>query len=95
MVHDPKAILPAACEVAQDVLNRFAVDDLHVEGRLVTAPVSGGAQTLTEALRALDSAGVKLADVGLRKPTLDDVFLSLTGHTASEEFDTGDLKEVA
>ena len=81
--------------MAEKVLNRFAVDQIRVEGRSVTAPVSGGARTLTEALRALDSAGVQLADVGLRKPTLDDVFLSLTGHTASQEPDTDDLKEVA
>ena len=71
--------------VAQRVLDRFSVDDLHVEGRSVTAPVSGGAQTLTEALRAFDSEGVKLRDVGLRRPTLDDVFLSLTGHVAEYE----------
>ena len=47
-------------------------------------PVSGGAQTLTEALRSLDSHGVKLRDVGLRRPTLDEVFLSLTGHVAEQ-----------
>ena len=85
----------ADVDVARNVLDRFAVDQIHAEGRALTAPVSGGAQTLTEALRALDSAGVKLADVGLRKPTLDDVFLSLTGHTASEELDSDDIKEVA
>lgn len=49
------------------------------------APVSGGAQTLTAALRSLDAEGVELADVGLRKPTLDDVFLFLTGHVAESE----------
>jgi len=37
-----------------------------------------------EALRALDAAGVALQDVGLRRPTLDDVFLTLTGHAAEE-----------
>ena len=40
---------------------------------------------LTEALRRLDEAGVALDDVGLRRPTLDDVFLSLTGHAAQDE----------
>ena len=72
----------ASIEDAQRVLARFSVDGLYVEGRSVTAPISGGAQTLTEALRSLDSEGVELADVGLRRPTLDDVFLSLTGHVA-------------
>jgi ABC-2 type transport system ATP-binding protein len=51
----------------------------------LTAPVSGGAPVLVEALRRLDAAGVTVADVGLRRPTLDDVFLSLTGHAAAEE----------
>jgi len=48
-------------------------------------PVSGGAQVLTEALRLLDDAGIGLDDVGLRRPTLDDVFLSLTGHATEED----------
>ncbi|MBO9570557.1 MAG: hypothetical protein J7503_17290, partial [Cellulomonas iranensis] len=48
-------------------------------------PVQGGAQTLTEALRVLDGAGLLLDDVGLRRPTLDDVFLSLTGHVSEDE----------
>ena len=38
-------------------------------------------------LRALDDAGIPLDDVGLRRPTLDDVFLSLTGHAAEEGAD--------
>ena len=74
---------------AKRILGRFAVGDLHVEGRSVTAPISGGAQTLTEALRALDAAGVELRDVGLRRPTLDDVFLSLTGRMTQAEDQTG------
>ena len=57
--------------------------DAHTRG--VTAPVTGGARVLVEALRRLDGAGVAVDDVGLRRPTLDDVFLSLTGHAAEEE----------
>jgi ABC-2 type transport system ATP-binding protein len=41
-----------------------------------------GTGTLTEAIRRLDDAEVKLADVALHRPSLDDVFLALTGHTA-------------
>ena len=74
----------ANMEDAQRVLARFSVGDLHIEDRTVITPVSGGAQTLTEALRSLDSQGVKLRDVGLRRPTLDEVFLSLTGHVAEQ-----------
>jgi len=53
--------------------------------RRLTAPVSGGAAVLTEALRRLDAAEVALQDVALRRPTLDDVFLTLTGHAAADE----------
>ena len=45
-------------------------------------PVSGGAAVLIDALRRLDAAAIALDDVGLRRPTLDDVFLTLTGHAA-------------
>jgi ABC-2 type transport system ATP-binding protein len=52
---------------------------VDVRNRRLTVPVSGGASVLVEALRRLDAAGVGVHDVGLRRPTLDDVFLSLTG----------------
>jgi ABC-2 type transport system ATP-binding protein len=53
-------------------------------GRSLHLPVSGGASVLTDALRRLDAAQIVLDDVGLRRPTLDDVFLSLTGHPAEQ-----------
>ena len=72
----------ASVEDAERVLGRFSLDGLYIEERALTAPITGGAQTLTEALRAFDAEGVELRDVGLRRPTLDDVFLSLTGRIA-------------
>ena len=71
----------------QEVMESFAVGDLALEerNRRVTAPVTGGAAVLTKALRALDSAGINLQDVGLRRPTLNDVFLTLTGHAAEPD----------
>ena len=51
--------------------------------RRVTVPVDGGAAVLIELLRRLD--GVAVVDVGLRRPTLDDVFLRLTGHATQEK----------
>ncbi len=75
----------ASMEDAQRVLARFSLDGLYIKDRSVTAPISGGALTLIEVLRSLDAEEVKLADVGLRRPTLDDVFLSLTGHVAEDE----------
>jgi ABC-2 type transport system ATP-binding protein len=53
--------------------------------RSIVVPVAGGAALLADALRRLDSEGVEIDDVGLRRPTLDDVFLTLTGHTAEAE----------
>ena len=46
----------------------------------VILPVHGGATVLPEVIRDLDAAGIPLADIGLRRPTLDDAFLALTGH---------------
>jgi ABC-2 type transport system ATP-binding protein len=57
---------------------------IDVHARSLVAPISGGAAILMEALRNLDAAGVVLQDVGLRRPTLDDVFLTLTGHAAED-----------
>jgi len=54
-------------------------------GRRVQVAVGAGAKSLVEALRRLDVEGVTVLDVGLHRPTLDDVFLSLTGHAAEEE----------
>jgi ABC-2 type transport system ATP-binding protein len=48
----------------------------------VAVPASQASDTLIEAVRALDRAGIAVADLGLRRPTLDDVFLALTGRTA-------------
>jgi ABC-2 type transport system ATP-binding protein len=69
---------------ARRVLARFTIGDIQIAGRKLTAPVSGGVGILTELLRALDSENVEIDDIALRRPTLDDVFLALTGHTAEE-----------
>lgn len=67
-----------------------AEPEIDPEARRVSAPVAGRGSILTEVVRALDDAGVAAEDLGLRRPTLDDVFLRLTGHR------TGELeKEVA
>jgi ABC-2 type transport system ATP-binding protein len=50
--------------------------------RLISAPVSTGTTALLEVLKALEAAGIHALDVGLKRPSLDDVFLSLTGHSA-------------
>ncbi|CAN5725422.1 daunorubicin resistance protein DrrA family ABC transporter ATP-binding protein [soil metagenome] len=60
----------------------------EVEGTTVRAPVSDGARTAMEVLRALDGVGLEVGGLTVREPSLDDVFLQLTGHRAE---DTPDL----
>jgi len=60
-----------------------AVTDEH-EKRL-TVPIRKGTEVLPEVVRELDAAGVTVSDLAVRRPTLDDVFLTLTGHVAEEE----------
>jgi len=71
---------------ARDLLEPLGIGraTLDTQRRAFGIPVSGGAAVLTEALRRLDAVGLEVDDVGLRRPTLDDVFLSLTGHDTVE-----------
>jgi ABC-2 type transport system ATP-binding protein len=59
-----------------------AIVDEHT--RRLTAPARGGASQLMDVIRSFDDAGIAIDDVALRRPTLDDVFLSLTGHAAED-----------
>jgi ABC-2 type transport system ATP-binding protein len=70
---------------AADALRAVSAGEPVVEGSRVSAPVAGGSTVLVGAIRALDAAGVEVTDLILRRPTLDDVFLSLTGHSAEDE----------
>ena len=80
---------PAQLSTALEVVTRCCMADATVDEhtRRLTAPASGGASQLVTVIRALDDAGITIDDVGLRRPTLDDVFLSLTGHAAEERAD--------
>ncbi len=57
---------------------------MEAEVRRVTIPVVDGASTLAGVVRALDAAGILVDDLALRRATLDDVFLRLTGHATGE-----------
>jgi ABC-2 type transport system ATP-binding protein len=78
---------PADLESARSVLAPLASGEITVDEqtRRMTVPVTGGPAALMEGLRRLDAEAVKVLDVGLRRPSLDDVFLSLTGHAAETE----------
>ena len=52
--------------------------------RSLTMPISGGVGVLRDALDRLDAAGLAVEDAGVRRPTLDDVFLTLTGRPSEE-----------
>ncbi len=64
--------------------------DVECEGRTVRVPVRARPGILAEAVRRLDEAGVELEDLEVHRPTLDDVFLSLTGHAAETAVDEGE-----
>ena len=72
---------------ARETVASFADGEVTVDqqNRSLTAPVSGGSGVLVEMLRRLDASSVKVLDVAMRRPTLDDVFLTLAGHHAAEE----------
>jgi ABC-2 type transport system ATP-binding protein len=70
------ALGPAAVVLAGLARRDAAADP---DRRRVSVPVAAGALTLTDVVRALDAAGVVAEDVALHRPTLDEVFLRLTG----------------
>ena len=69
---------------------------LDADRRYVGATVAGGAGLLAAVVRDLDAAGVRVDELGLHRPTLDDVFLTLTGHAAEhEDGEEHEEKEIA
>ncbi len=78
-------------------LGDFGNGRLHVdaETRTILVPVANGAQALPAIAREIDAANVQLDDLSLRRPTLDDVFLTLTGHRSEVGVDTADEGSLA
>jgi ABC-2 type transport system ATP-binding protein len=90
-------------EDAARVLERYAHADggvrVDTERRYLVATVAGGAGLLAAVVRDLDAARVRVDELGLHRPTLDDVFLTLTGHAAEPDApgheELRDEKEIA
>lgn len=73
--------------LALQTLQPYSSGEIHVDDELrhLAVPMTRGAQHLATIVRELDSKFVPLEDLALRRPTLDDVFLSLTGHVTPEK----------
>jgi ABC-2 type transport system ATP-binding protein len=83
VVIDNPRYLPEARRALEAISGASAhVDE---EAKRVSVPVASHDGVLTKAIRALDEAGVHVDDIGFRRPTLDAVFLSLTGRPAEEK----------
>jgi ABC-2 type transport system ATP-binding protein len=83
----------AAAFAAMSALEGMSEEPVHADGIVVSLSVPERDGAIMEAARRLARAGVGADDVVVRRPTLDDVFLSLTGHAAVEE--EPQLEEVA
>jgi len=90
VVRKPDDIAQAREVLAGQCGAEVTVDE---HSRRLTAPTAGGTRSLVAVLRALDDAGIPLDDVGLRRPTLDDVFLTLTGHSAEDLQASGEIDD--
>lgn len=72
-----------ALEIIERISGNKAVFDDGLNS--ISAPVSTGTSALIEVINGLTSAGIHPLDLGLKRPSLDDVFLALTGHKAKEQ----------
>ena len=78
---------PADVEPAVQALAPMSDDEPSADGLVVKLNVREHRGSIVEAVRRLSDAGVGVDDLALRRPTLDDVFLTLTGHAAEEQSD--------
>lgn len=81
-------------EKAMSVLERITGRRPEADGLHIVAAAVDAVPTLPQIVRELDASGAVIRDVGIREPSLDDVFLSLTGKTA-ESAKPADVQEVA
>jgi ABC-2 type transport system ATP-binding protein len=74
------------------VLSGVGKDEPAIDDDVVRVPADSGTATLAEVVRRLDAAGVTARTLQQREPSLDDVFLALTGHTADQLSPDGDQR---
>jgi ABC-2 type transport system ATP-binding protein len=77
-------------ERAAEVIAEMALDRPVIEDGMVHATMRQRSGTIAEAVRRLDEAGVGVDDIEMSRPTLDDVFITLTGHSAEDADDDDD-----
>lgn len=71
----------------EDILRPFAIGAIRTDDQdaLISIPVAKGVEALGAVMIELTAQNVEILDIGLRRPTLDDVFMELTGHKSQEE----------
>ncbi|HET8525258.1 MAG TPA: daunorubicin/doxorubicin resistance ABC transporter ATP-binding protein DrrA, partial [Actinomycetota bacterium] len=85
---------PADVPMTERILGEFAdgAEDTYTDGQLVTVRIADRS-ALGRAVRRLEEEGIVVDDLSLRRPSLDEVFLAITGHLAEDEPQTTDVHE--
>jgi ABC-2 type transport system ATP-binding protein len=86
---------PAKTQQAVAVLRDLGKEQIYsvAETGDISLPGDGGSSILADVVRRLDAAGIQLAELGLTQPTLDDVFLAITGHAAENTVEAAPVKK--
>ncbi|WP_341268519.1 ATP-binding cassette domain-containing protein [Gordonia malaquae] len=79
------AYLPRLRARLRDLIGPTDVDDSDLDERTVSVPAPNGPETLAEVMRRTEAAKIPLADIALRRPSLDEVFLALTAKSGDDE----------
>ena len=79
------AYLPRRRAKLRDLIGAAAADDFDSDAQTVSVPAPNGPETLAEVMRRTEAAKIPLADIALRRPSLDEVFLALTGDGKADD----------
>jgi ABC-2 type transport system ATP-binding protein len=86
---------PAQAATAVDALAAMCLERPVADDGLVRMQIGGHQGAIAQAIRRLDGAGVAIDDIAVLRPTLDDVFIALTGHAAEPDSEDGEREVVA